>query len=380
MTPAPWDAGASFPEGSPPPEAVQVAVVGAGPSALAVSGALARGGVRVALVPPVPWASAQVAAGPGLALPTPGRHYWDLCRSLGREAAREHWGLAASGAARLRTLLSGVPCGLERGGLLLLAAEEAEHREMVEGLLALTEDGFAPRMMGPSAATGYLPVDSDFHALYLAGAAAFDPLEALAALAREAQGAGVLFLAPDPGVTWAGAEGVELRGEAFRLRAETLVLAEGAPLLGELPGLGRFEAEVVTTGPLREGMRGSTVAASAARGREVYRSGPGGGLLGWGPPADPTLEEAEPPVRLRFPEARRAALTGRWTALYEETADRLPVLGALPGRPRVQVLAGFGVQPWSLGWAAGEALAEALLGRGEGMAWARPDRPGLGAP
>ena len=56
---------------------------------------------------------------------------------------------------------------------------------MVEGLRALTEDGFAPRMMGPSAATSYLPVDSEFCALYLGGAASFDPVRALAALARQ---------------------------------------------------------------------------------------------------------------------------------------------------------------------------------------------------
>ncbi len=351
------------PEG---PLAAEVAVVGAGPAALAASLTLAGLGRQVVLAPPVPWAGSAVALGPGVALPVAGRSYADLGSALGRPVARTWQALASRGAETLRMRLAGAGAGLERGGVLLLAADAAEHREMVEGLADLVADGFAARMMGPSAASGYLPVETEFPAMYLGGAATFEPLVALAALARQACAAGVTFLPPCPGLEWrwTGSEAI-LEGPGLTLRSHILYLAEGAPLAGRAPWLSEVTGQVRATGPLRGSFTNLTVAASADRGREVYRPAPGGGLL-----ACVAAEDPEGRLRRRFPETRRAGIPTRWTHAVQVAADGLPVAGVWPGYGGIHLLGGFGLAEWSLAW----AVAEALVLEPESLAWAGPER------
>lgn len=311
-----------------------------------------------------------------MALPAMAEHYSVLVRDLGRETARRWWSLAVEGAASLRTHLAGADCGARRGGALLLAANEAEGRELVDGLRDLTDDGFSPRMMGAAAATNFLPVDVDAGALYLAGAVTFDPARALAALVARAADAGVWVLPPDVNAR------LEPAGEGVKVgavRADVAILGESAPLL---EGLERrvlpLRGQNLRTGRVREGMTDVTVAAAANRGHEVYRSGPDGGLIaaglnpGSGPQdstedlqVDPTFQEfLEKFVHERFPETRRAEILGRWATVYDYSVDGLPLVGPLPGHARVHVLRGFGASPWSLAWGAGEGLAT-VLGGGE---------------
>lgn len=390
MTPeAPWSREARFPDGEAPagPLRVQVAVVGNGPAALAAAGALQAGGAEVALLPPAPWASAAVCTGAGVALPALAEHYSALCRDLGREQARSWWGLAAAGAAALRARLAGEDCDLRRGGVLLLPASEAEYAELVEGLPALADDGFAPRMMGAAAATNYLPVEVEPGVMYLAGAATFDPVRALAALARQSLAAGVRVLPPLDSLSWrVDGAGVHLAGEGREVLAEVAVLAEGAPRETVDRWLFPLRGQLLATGRVREGMTDITVAAVASRGHEVYRSGPGGGMVGSGinPSSGPKERTTDLQVdaefqgflenlmNQRFPEARRTAVTSRWATSYDSSADGLPLAGPLPGQARVHVLAGFGSTPWSLAWGAGEALASILGGGADRL----PDRAG----
>ncbi len=358
----------AFPQDPTPhgPVSAEVAVVGVGPAALALSQALAGQGRQVVLVPPVSWTASRLARNMGVALPTPARPYADLCRSLGREVARSWQGLVTRGAEALRARLAASGAGLERGGVLLLAADEAESLEMVEGLADLVEDGFPGRMMGPSAATGYLPVETDFPALYLGGAACFEPVPALSALARQAVASGVRFLAPCPDLEWREqASGVVLEGPGFRVQAQALYLAEEAPLAGRAPWLAEAAVDLLVTDALRSGVTHLTVAASVDRGRETYRSGPGGGLLGRARSSDP-----ESRLRQRFPETRRAGIGERWGTVEQEAADGLPVAGLLPGHSKVHILGAFGPASWSLGWSLGEALALEPAA----VAWSRPER------
>lgn len=355
MTSACWPLEGSFPEGAPPEgtSQVQVLVLGAGPAALAAAGGLVRKGLQVALLPPVPWSQAPLLHGAGLALPLPGPSYPVLGRQLGRTAARRLWAVAAEGAADLRVRLAGVDCDLERGGVLVLAGGQEESDEMVAGLADLLEDGVEARMMGPSAATGYLPVETEHPAMYLGGAACFHPSRALAALAAQVAGEGVAFLQSVPEVRWTENDlGVEVAGQGFHIHADLLILAEGFG--AEAPGLLRGEAGLLWTGPLRQGMSRTTLAALADGGREIYRSGPEGGLVA---SISPGSEDPVACLHRRFPEARQVAVRQLWSAHWEQGQDGLPLVGCLPGARRVRLLAGFGNQPWSLAWGAGQDLA-----------------------
>jgi len=357
-----WPLEASFPEAAPPGDTfqVQVLVVGAGPAALAAAEGFARKGMQVALLPPVPWIEAPVMRGVGVALPLPGPVYPVLARQLGRQAACRLWTVAAEGAADLRGRLAGVDCDLERGGVLVLAGGQGESDEMVSGLANLLEDGVEARMMGPSAATGYLPVETDHPAMYLGGAASFHPSRALAALAAQAATAGVAFLQSCPGLRWAESRlGVEVTGNGFLIHADILVLAEGS--CPEVRGLLRGEARLVRTAPLRQGVSRTTLAALADGGREIFRSGPGGGLVA---SVSPESEEPEACLHRRFPEARQVVVLDRWGAPWAQGQDGLPLAGFSPGSRRVCILEGFGNQPWSLAWGAGLDLARVVEGWG----------------
>lgn len=359
-----------FPQDPVPqgPISAEVAVSGAGPAALSVCLALAGHGRQVLLVPPVPWAESPAALGPGVALPIPGRACADPGSGLGRPVARNWRALASRGAEELRARLAGSGAGLERGGLLLLAADATESREMVEGLADLVEDGFPGRMMGPSAATGYLPVETEYPALYLGGAATFEPLAALAALAGQARVAGVRILPPCSGLEWRSTgTGAILEGPGLEVRCRALYLAEGAPVGSSAPWLSEATRQMRVTEPLRGSFTNFTVAVSVDRGGEVYRSGPGGGLL-----ACIAAEDPEVRLRRRFPETRRAAIPTQWAQAVQVACDGLPVAGAWPGHGGIHLLGGFGAAEWSLAWAA----AEALVLEPETLAWASPERFG----
>jgi glycine/D-amino acid oxidase-like deaminating enzyme len=358
----------SFPEGALPEgkSQVQVLVLGAGPAALAAAEGLVRKGLQVNLLPPVPWKQAPVLNRAGVALPLPGPSHPFLVGRLGRSAARRLWAVAARGAADLRTRLAGVDCDLERGGVMVLAGGQAESDEMVASLADLLEDGVEARMMGPSAATGYLPAETEYPAMYLGGAAAFHPSRALAALATQVAREGVTFLQSVSELHWTETRlGVEVAGQGFHLHADLLILAEGFET--EVPGLIRGEAGLLWTAPLRQGLSRITMAALADGGREVYRSGPEGGLVA---NISPESEDPVSCLHRRFPEARKVAIRQFWSAPWAQGQDGLPLVGILPGSRRVHLLAGFGNQPWSLAWGAGQDLALSP----EGPALAPPGR------
>ena len=68
-------------------------------------------------------------------------------------------------------------------------------------------------------------------------------------------------------------------------------------------------------------------------------------------------------------------VTHRWAGLMGFTPDYLPLVGALPGRDRVWVSAGYSGHGNVLGFACGELVAEAILGRpDERLAPLSPER------
>ena len=71
---------------------------------------------------------------------------------------------------------------------------------------------------------------------------------------------------------------------------------------------------------------------------------------------------------------QRAAITHRWAGLFGTTADRLPLVGPVPGHDGVWVSAGYSGHGNVLGLACGELLGRAVLG--ERAPELEPFRPG----
>jgi glycine/D-amino acid oxidase-like deaminating enzyme len=55
-------------------------------------------------------------------------------------------------------------------------------------------------------------------------------------------------------------------------------------------------------------------------------------------------------------------ITHRWAGLFGTTADRLPLVGRVPGRDGVWVSAGYSGRGNALGLACGDLLGRAALG------------------
>jgi glycine/D-amino acid oxidase-like deaminating enzyme len=82
-----------------------------------------------------------------------------------------------------------------------------------------------------------------------------------------------------------------------------------------------------------------------------------------------TAEEATTPLIQGYLERFVADLLGeepridhRWAGIFGTTADRLPLVGHLPGSDRVWVSAGYSGHGNVLGLACGELVAGAILG------------------
>jgi glycine/D-amino acid oxidase-like deaminating enzyme len=146
--------------------------------------------------------------------------------------------------------------------------------------------------------------------------------------------------------------------------------------------LGKFDKALVPllgqafrSQPLREKARSSVVGITASWGHERYRFDEDWCLLGCG--IDPSagelrteaavVDSAQQAFWLRATSifsdlALQSEQVMRWGALFTTTCDGLPLLGPLPGEPRLHVVAGFATSAWSRGVAAGDQVASHLLG------------------
>ncbi len=69
-----------------------------------------------------------------------------------------------------------------------------------------------------------------------------------------------------------------------------------------------------------------------------------------------------------FPGPAKAGITHRWTGIMTSTCDGLPIIGPLPGRPRIISCGGFGGFSWSLAPRAAQAVVEGIVtGKANGV-------------
>lgn len=345
-----------------------VAVVGGGLAGLLVARWLAEAGVDVVLLDAAP--SLATPGELGLVehgvLEHPGR----TVASLGDDRARALF----AWAARSRTLLEGQglfePCGT-----LWASIFPGERGDIERSVEALERLGRRAVRLAPDDVCARTGGHFTMEALALPGDGRV-PLDARQRLLDAAVASGVRVRTGAEVVdVGEGPEGLAATlhdGEA--LRAEAVVLAAG-------PGVSALHPALAGLMPARDqGLRfaatpsGPVRAARAGQGWTCWRVDPDGTRIAGARWASPHLEvgEARPGLHAGIQAKLEAfgrdrlglgdAPVERWSWVFAQTPDGLPVVGPLPGDPRVVACVGFGASPWGLGVAAARSVVDGLLG------------------
>jgi glycine/D-amino acid oxidase-like deaminating enzyme len=337
-----------------------VAVVGSGLPALAAALELSRRGARVAVLGAA--SAGERPRGLGLALLGPGRPYARVARALGRSEARLVWAAGCENHLRLRALVDEArrDCGYAPRGSFLLASDRAEAGELAESEDMLRDDGFPGEFLDHYMLETRFDLSGFSGAYWAAEDAEVDAALLLGSLGERALAAGIAFEPGPVRAVIAEASVVSFETESGAVRAGAgLVATDGAAgdLLPELRPLLREAAP----GRLRTAPLAGAVLPTAVRtadGRVAWQGGEGAILLSRIGPAGDRSEDALLAFATRIPVELASAR--RWDEAGEVSADGLPLVGRLPGRP-LAVACGFGALAPGFAFAAARWVADALL-------------------
>lgn len=344
-------------------EHVDVAVVGGGVTGLACARLLAEAGLRVRVLEARAVGSGASGRNGGFALRGTACPY-DALPDAGLMRATEE------AVDRLAELAGDA---FSRTGSLRAAADADELAAVRAEYEALRRDGFAAEWveradLPHSLERGFLG------ALYHPRDGALAPGTWARRLAALAVAAGVRIAERTRALSLAGAS---VRADGAEVTAAAVVLATDGYTQGLVPELdGAVEparAQMLATEPLPRRLFPCPV--YARYGWDYWQQARDGRLLVGGcrdaDPAGERTRDDEPtePIQARLEDLTRAllgrlpAVTHRWAGLLGLTADRLPLVGPLPGRDGVWAAVGYSGHGNALALAAGEAVAAAILGR-----------------
>jgi gamma-glutamylputrescine oxidase len=335
-----------------------VAIVGGGVTGCACALAMTQAGRRVRVYEARAIAGGASGRNGGFALRGGALAYDAARRDLGAEPARALWQLTERYLDRLEELAGDA---FRRTGSLSLAADPDERAGLEAECEALREDGFAvawreelPRSLADR-----------FHgAIFHPGDGSLQPARWVRRLAARAAEAGAELV-----------EHVRV-GSLDELEAEQVVLATDGYTEGLLPELDAAikptRGQVIVTEPLERIL--FPCPHYARRGYDYWQQTPDGRLVAGGLrdralDHEYTSEEAITSLIQEALEEFVAELLGdepeithRWAGLFGTTADRLPLVGRVPGNDRLWVSAGYSGHGNVLGLACGELVGRAILG------------------
>jgi len=284
---------------------------------------------------------------------------YDVAREeLGAERASGLWMLTERYLDRLEGLAGDA---FLRTGSLRLAADSAEAAELEAEYEALREDGFAVewRRDLPDALAGRFD------------GAIFHPPDGSLQPARWVRR--LAALAAEAGAELREHERVESLDE---LDADQVVIATDGytqGLVAELDAVVQpTRGQVIVTEPLERQV--FPCPHYARHGYDYWQQTPEGRLVAGGfrdkaLDHEHTAEEATTPLIQGYLEefvsemlGRRPSIEHRWAGIFGSTADRLPLVGPLPGDARVWVSVGYSGHGNVMGLACGELVANAILG------------------
>jgi glycine/D-amino acid oxidase-like deaminating enzyme len=342
------------------PLEADVAVVGSGLPALAAAIELSRRGAKVVVLGAAP--AEERPLGLGLALLGPGRPYARVAREIGRSEARLVWAAGCENHLRLRALVEEARrgCGYAPRGSFLLARDRAEAAELAESEDLLRDDGFPGEFLDHYMLETRFDLSGFPGAYWAAEDAEIDGPLLLGALGEWARAAGIGF---EPGpvlAVLAEAADVKVEIEEGAVRAGAVLVATDGPigdLVPELRPLLRPAAPARLRVPLLTGAV-LPAAVRTADGRIAWQGGQGLLLLAGIGASEGASPESLEDFATRIPVDTASAR--RWDEPGEVSADGLPIVGRLPGRP-LAVACGFGALSPGLAFAAARWMADAVL-------------------
>jgi gamma-glutamylputrescine oxidase len=339
---------------------VDVAVVGGGVTGCAAALRLAESGLRVRVHERRRIAEGASGRNGGFAL-RGGATRYDVAReTYGRDQALAFWRWTEEALERIAGLAGDA---LRRPGSYRLAADEEEREAIRAEYEALREDGIAAEWLEdvPGGAAGR------FHgAIAHAGDGSIQPARFVRRLAARAAAAGADIREHDP---------VE---DVDALDAEHVVVATdgyGHGLVAELADLiWPTRGQVIVSEPLGGSLYDRP--HYARQGFDYWQQLPDGRMLLGGfrdvsimdelTDVEETTETIQTALESFLHELVGAEprITHRWAGIFGLTQDMLPLVGRVPGRDGVWVAAGYSGHGNVLGFACGELVADAILGRG----------------
>jgi glycine/D-amino acid oxidase-like deaminating enzyme len=340
---------------------VDVAIVGAGVTGCSAALRLAEAGLRVRVHDARGIAEGASGRNGGFALGGGAARYDVARETYGAEAAASYWRWTEQALDRMAELAGDA---LQRPGSYRLAGDEEEREGIQLEYEALREDGFDAEWLDdvPSAAAGR------FHgALSHPGDGSIQPARFVRRLAaRAAQAGEVEFREHDK------VEDIEA------LDAERVVVATDGYGHGLVPELADLvwptRGQVVASEPLDDVLYDRP--HYARQGFDYWQQLSDGRIL-LGGFRDVSIldeltevEETTPTIQASLESflyelaGRKVEVTHRWAGIFGLTQDMLPLVGPVPGRDeRVWVAGGYSGHGNVLGFACGELVADAILGR-----------------
>jgi len=339
---------------------VDVAVVGGGVTGCTAALRLAEAGLRVRLHEQRRVAEGASGRNGGFAL-RGGASRYDVAReTYGRERAAAYWRWTDQALDRLEHLAGDA---LSRPGSYRLAVDVEEREAIRLEYEALREDGIAAEWLDdvPGAAAGR------FHGtIHHPGDGSVHPARFVRRLAARAAAAGAEIREHDR-VADVGA-----------LDADRVVVATDGYGHGLVPELADLiwptRGQVIVSEPLDRRLYDRP--HYARQGFDYWQQLPDGRVLLGGfrdvsimdelTDVEETTETIQRALEEFLGELVGGAVrvTHRWAGIFGLTQDLLPLVGPVPGRDGVWVAAGYSGHGNVLGFACGELVADALLGRG----------------
>ena len=363
-----------------PPSRASVVVVGGGIAGTSAAYHIAREGVDVVLLEQRALGGGATATAVGVLSPPMRQPFDETAHFRGEAVARTVWEFALRSVQGLGTVLEArgeaAVAGLDLSGGYVLAQPHTEHQ--VQGAHgALTKAGLPVTWMTADEVAG-LTESRGFGGGYrIEGLGALNPGPTTVALARAAASAGARVV-----------EGVRVRGverdagsflcltEQGDVRADMVVYATHVDSRRFSAFLGDeivpMRGQGMAAGPRAPTFRGAFATHWKLN---VWRSDAAGRLIlgGWRHDAwDRSYYKARPALdhhlqsdlqrwfEAAFPGYAPLSVENRWSGIFGWTADYLPLVGPLPGRPGELVISGFSGGGLPFAFEAGRVIASII--------------------
>jgi glycine/D-amino acid oxidase-like deaminating enzyme len=379
---APWASGMRPPRRSLEQDSrCDVLVVGAGITGALVAERLVREGRGVCIVDRERPGLGSTAASTAMLL-------WELDRSLasltdlcGFERAARLYRLSLQAVRGLQSLVEqhGIACQMRARNSLYLAAGTTDAHALMKEHELRARAGLPSHFLDYQTLRHQFGVDREA-ALLSSGAADADPLcLAHGLMARAVEGGGQLFDADVADYDTGSRRTTVLTDDGHSIEADWVVLATGYVM----PDFVASEIHRVTTTwavatppqPRRVRWQGNALIWEATE-RYLYLRTTGDHRIVVGGADDAAISEPDDRagatadksrfllagLRRLLPDAEACADTA-WSGVFGTTADGLPLIGPVPGHPRILAAYGYGGNGITFGFLAAELIAGVIGGR-----------------